>query len=176
MKRTIILCLILAITLLAGCRSPKQTPTKPTPPQPECNCGYRWLETTFSTTVSGVSVTGIIRTSCDSVIWVSVNKVIEMGRMKLTPDSATVFVKILNKAYRGTYNDLYRQTKYRTSFDEIQKKIDDAYRNNKKQITFDINATQLKETIVLDIRRMEPSPAPLHYPLKMPANVKWIKL
>ena len=175
-RRLLFLSIIIVSTIIiCGCRSSKPTAEPTTVTETKCRCGYQWLEATFNSEVRGVNVSGILRTSCDSVIWVSISKVVELGRMKLTPDSVTIYAKVLNKAYRGTYDDIYRITNYRTSYEEIQQKIYNAYRRNEKQIVYDVDARQLKETIVLDLRRMTPSSTALHYPMNIPDKTRWLK-
>lgn len=73
------------------------------------NISYRQYTANFSCTVEGIAVNGQIRMAKDSVIWVSINKVIELGRVILTPSRVQGYVKILNKYFDGNYDDLRRQ-------------------------------------------------------------------
>ena len=58
----------------------------------------------FDSELAGVAVSGALRMACDSVVWVSLSKVVEVGRLRLTPDSVVIHIKILNSYFRGTYN------------------------------------------------------------------------
>lgn len=68
------------------------------------NCNY--YTANFSCTVEGIGLTGQIRMAKDSIIWVSFNKIIEVGRAVLTPTRVQGYVKILNKYYDGDYETL----------------------------------------------------------------------
>ncbi len=120
----------LLILLFTGCRSHKELqrtdggktdstsavvrpkPTvKPKPLDYEAieNVEFNSYHANFSCNVNGITVNGQIRMAKDSIIWVSINKIIEIGRAKLTPDRVQVNVKLLNKNYDGDYAGLKRQ-------------------------------------------------------------------
>lgn len=61
------------------------------------NAAYRYYSSNFSCEVDGISVNGQIRIVHDSAIWVSVNKIIEVGRLLLTPTRVQGYVKLANK-------------------------------------------------------------------------------
>ena len=124
-KKSIIL---IAITLIAitGCRSHKQlqrgavaasdstaiadkretSEPKPIMLDTILNSTYRYYTTNFSCTVRGVSVNGQIRMVSDSIIWISVSKVVELGRAIATPTGVKGYSKLMNKYYDGSYADL----------------------------------------------------------------------
>ncbi|MBR1516843.1 MAG: DUF4292 domain-containing protein [Bacteroidales bacterium] len=162
--------LMMACLLMAGCRSHKETAVEQTPPPAEPTCQYRWLTATFDCTVMGTTINGLMRTECDSVIWLSASKIIELGRARLTHDSVEVYAKIYNRYFRGNYDDVYRLTGVRTSFDELQKKIDNAYIEKKKVVTVTLKARQLNEPLTLNIRRIEALPTPLTFPFRIPES------
>lgn len=61
-----------------------------------------------------------MRVAEDSVLWVSVNKLIELGRAMATPDSVWVTTAFGDHSFAGSYADLQRLTKRRITFDEMQ--------------------------------------------------------
>lgn len=161
---------IVAVVLAVGCRSSRET-VAPDAPHSR-TCGYDRLTGTFDCEVEGVSVKGLLRTECDSVIWITVSKIIELGRLRLTPDSVAGYVKIYNRYFAGTYEDVYRQTGVRTSFAEVQKKFSDAYERQTRQVPIDVDARQWTGRIVLAFSRLEASTAPLSYPFHIPSGAQ----
>lgn len=114
--------------LLAGsCRSHKDlahqandsianVADQPEPPKPPVvrldtiqNAYYRYYSANFSCEVDGMRVNGQIRIVHDSAIWISVNKVIEVGRALITPTRVQGYVKLLNKQYDGSYSDVVKR-------------------------------------------------------------------
>ena len=115
---------ILAL-LFAGCRSHKElqrtgkadttaTAVKPRPPAPPAiesldyvaGTDFASYRANFSCTVQGVTVNGQIRMAKDSIVWLSVNKIVELGRAKLTPERVQFSAKLLGKEYDGNYEGL----------------------------------------------------------------------
>lgn len=132
-KATHILLIIAAVALLAvtACKSTKnmtQTPeTPPTPPTVNHltvsdinNADFSTLSMNFSTEIMDVKVSGQVRMQKDKVIWVSISKIIELGRVKLTPDSAYASVKVKNQAFQGTYAQFQKQFGIAINFDIAQ--------------------------------------------------------
>lgn len=121
MKRHSYILVIAAVALLAvGCRSTRQAATAPVevaaPQAPQ-----RQLSViTFTAIVEGISASGQMRVAEDSVLWVSVNKLIELGRAKATKDSVWVTTTFGDHHFAGSYDDLQRLTKRRITFDEMQ--------------------------------------------------------
>ena len=112
----------IALLLASGCRStrqaaqPAETATEAvTPPQP----AKEYATAQFSCTTQGITANGQLRTLKDSVIWLSASKVIELGRAQFTPDSVTIYAKVMGRCFRGTYTDLYQRFHSRTSFAEL---------------------------------------------------------
>ncbi len=84
--------------------------TPPAPPaQPAVlldtiqNAYYKYYSANFSCEVDGIAVTGQIRIVHDSAIWISVNKIIEVGRVLITPTKVQGYVKLLSKCYDGDF-------------------------------------------------------------------------
>ncbi len=75
----------------------------------------------FSAVVEGASVNGQLRMASDSLIWLSVTKILELGRAMATPDSVWVSVPLASKYFAGNYTDLQRYTKRPVSFDDLQR-------------------------------------------------------
>lgn len=117
MKRPLALAaLALLLLTLAGCRSSRQAAgTASTPEQRR-----EYTVMTFSATADGISVNGQVRMARDSVIWVSVNKFIEVGRALATTDSIWVRSMLLPQPMAGDYRDLKRKAKLDLSFDDLQ--------------------------------------------------------
>lgn len=118
------------LLLVAGCRSHREAASRPLPegegaarPAPV----YRTAN--FSCTVAGATATGQLRMMQDSVLWGSVVKIVELGRLKATPDSVIVYAKVVGRCFRGTYDDLYHRFHYRTTFAEVQRLLTGADAN-----------------------------------------------
>lgn len=126
---------ILLATVVVGfsaCKSskPVTNPDVPevTPPPAEekispkqiKNADFKTLSANFSTEVGGIGVSGQLRIQKGKVIWVSVSKLIELARIKLTPDSVYVSVKIPSQAFQGTYSEFQKDFGFAFSFDIAQ--------------------------------------------------------
>lgn len=113
--------LVLAAGLLGGCWSTRQAATTaatgevaaPQAPQRELTV------TTFTAIVNGISASGQMRVAEDSVLWVSVNKLVELGRAMATQDSVWLTVTFGDHQFAGTYDDLQRLTKRYITFDDL---------------------------------------------------------
>lgn len=73
------------------------------------NVVFRHYSANFSCRVDGIDVNGQIRMTHDSIIWVSINKIIELGRVVLTPTRVQGYVKIMDKYFDGTYDELRKR-------------------------------------------------------------------
>lgn len=134
------MCLIVIMALMAvGCRAPRQvvvddrteTPvpteapdnpaTTETPDTPVQPVQKRALTVTnFTATVGGVSVNGQLRMAEDSVIWVNVSKLFELGRAMATPDSVWVNAPLLGRSFAGNYADASRLARRTVSYKALQ--------------------------------------------------------
>lgn len=164
---------LIAGLMVNGCRCHKDV-VQPEAQQRQ-NCPYERLTGTFECEVSGVNVNGLLRTECDSVIWITVSKIIELGRVRLTPDSVAGYVKIYNRYFKGSYEDIYKETGMRTSFGELQQKFAEAYTQDSKQVVIDVNARQWNDRLVMNFSKLEQSAAPLNYPFRIPAGAQPIR-
>ena len=125
-----ILVIGLMAVLAVGCRSTRQAATtapvsvaeQPEPPRRELTV------TTFTAMVNGISASGQLRMAEDSVIWLNVTKLVELGRGLATKDSVWLSVPLADRYFAGTYADLQRLTKRRITYADLQAmvKADDA--------------------------------------------------
>ena len=127
MKRYIFILMLVCLGV-AGCRSHKElkrddgnnvsrdttaAATAPSKPHAErldtiMNAQYRSITANFNCTVQGINVNGQLRMAKDSIIWVSVNKLLELGRAQLTPTKAQAYAKLIGKKYDLSYNDIQK--------------------------------------------------------------------
>lgn len=119
-NRSIIM--LAAAMLLASCHSTKEVTLPPPSPRtdaaPAMPCEK--TVTNFTASVDGISVNGQLRMAHDSVMWISITKIIELGRAVATPDSVWITVPILDKHFAGTYADLSRRVKQQVDFQTLQ--------------------------------------------------------
>lgn len=123
MKQYRYLLMVMLLALLAvGCRSTRQAATTTAPATVAAPAAPQRQLTviTFSAIVNGFSASGQMRVAEDSVLWVSVNKLVELGRAMATPDSVWVTTTFGDHNFAGSYDDLQRLTKRRITFDEMQ--------------------------------------------------------
>lgn len=121
MKRHSYILAIAAVALLAvGCRSTRQAATAPVEVAAPAAPQRQLTVITFTAIVEGISASGQMRVAEDSVLWVSVNKLIELGRAMATKDSVWVTTTFGDHHFAGSYDDLQRLTKRRITFDEMQ--------------------------------------------------------
>lgn len=66
------------------------------------------MSRSFKCEAEGITVDGLVRMQKDSVIWINLTKMIEVGRIRLTPDSVQAYIKLNNKYVNCTYADLRR--------------------------------------------------------------------
>ena len=121
-SRLTIVIAFISVLVFTGCRSTRQaastsvvadsgTPT-------EVRREYSVLN--FSATVAGISANGQVRMAQDSAIWVSVSKLIELGRAMATVDSVWVSAPMMDVRFAGNYDDLSRKIGRKVSFEELQ--------------------------------------------------------
>lgn len=121
-KRLLPLLLLLPL-LVVGCRSTKPaTVTKPTPAAevPSETPKRCYTAISFDGEVEGITVNGQVRIAQDSVIWLSVTKVIEMGRAMCTPDSLWLRSPLMGRDDAMDYPTLQRLTGVKVTFGELQ--------------------------------------------------------
>lgn len=191
MPRRIFIPLICIVLLVAGCKSHSKI-TKPTTPpvtqeqqqgqihqqepqKPEeetkPNCPFEYLSGNFTCEVAGFNVNGQLRMQCDSAIWVTGTKIIELGRAKCTHDSVFVYVKLRNIYFKGTYADIKKKTGYETDFATLQQMVCDAYTSEKKQLALTIKSRVYNGRITATFNKMDTSQK-LTFPIAIPSNAK----
>lgn len=120
-----------ALIFATSCKTtkPTTTTTTVTPPPVVDNhvalneikaSDFSTLQMNFRTEISDVGVSGQVRIQKNRVIWVSISKLIELARVKLTPDSAYASIKIKNQAFQGTYEQFQKQFGIAINFDIAQ--------------------------------------------------------
>ena len=123
MKNTKILLLLFAV-LATGCHTTRKAATAPEPVVEEVVLAPAPKRTytvmTFEGNVEGVNVNGQLRIAEDSVMWVAVYKLIEVGRAMCTPDSLWLRAPLLGHDDAMDYADLRRMTGFDISYDEMQ--------------------------------------------------------
>lgn len=119
MPRRLIIATLLAAALACGCHRQPQAPigdvvdldTVPVPAatvQPEA-LQYNTFTGSFTCEIQGIQFNGQVRIHRDSAIWISANKLIELGRILLTPDSVQFYIKMNNSHLMTTYDQLAQQ-------------------------------------------------------------------
>ncbi|MBQ0016279.1 MAG: DUF4292 domain-containing protein [Bacteroidales bacterium] len=176
-----ILIFLLAVITLVGCRHtrnisderPLAVPNADVSvAEPVFHCPYQYLSAAFECKAGSMECNGLLRTECDSLIWVSVSKIIEIGRVVFTPDSITCYLKIYNRYFKGSYEDLFRITGYQTSFDELQQQISDAYTQQSSVIEIPIHSKQIDITLTVLPRHADRLSTRPTFPLNIPRNAK----
>ena len=118
---------LVLVLLLAGCHTARHAAVAPDgqaeEPAPVVAPQRTYTVITFTGEVEGISVAGQLRMAEDSVIWVSMNKVIEMGRAMATPDSLWLRAPLLGRDDALDYATLRRTTGVGMTFDELQQMV-----------------------------------------------------
>lgn len=73
------------------------------------NAVYERYSANFSCEIEGFTVNGQIRIVHDSCIWISINKIIEVGRVMITPTRVSGYSRVLDKYYDGTYEEVRKR-------------------------------------------------------------------
>ena len=122
---------VVSLAIITSCKSTKNTAKNsdtPTPPPAAKtltakdinNADFSTLSMNFSTELMGVNVSGQVRIQKDKIIWASVSKLLELGRVKMTPDSVYATIKVKNQAFQGTYAQFQKQFGIAINFDIAQ--------------------------------------------------------
>lgn len=138
-----------------------------TPTQDE---GPRTLSSTFSCDAQGVRVNGLLRIQKDSIIWATASKIIELGRVKLTPDSIWVYVKIDNSFYANDYSQIAKILGRDIDYYQIQ---DMLIASATRQASFQLPIKE--QHIQISFNRIT-YPHQLTFPFSIPANAEPIIL
>ncbi len=138
-KNIYIIALTAVLVTMTSCRasrhlkSPEQPDVdnrgvaeRPEPPKPEPrldevdNSQCASMTANYGCTVEGIAVTGQIRMMRDSIIWISVNKFVEMGRIVATPTRVKGFVRIPGVYFDGGYDEIARRWGIDVDFATLQ--------------------------------------------------------
>lgn len=119
--------IVLVALLATACHTTKPVTGVPTLPEPEPAPAVvepyaprEMMVLNFTANVEGISVNGQLRMAQDSVLWVSVNKVLELGRAMATPDSVWVNAPLADKHFAGDYTDVSRRAKSDVTYAKLQ--------------------------------------------------------
>ena len=114
--------------MLNSCKTTKEIPIAKTPEvltpvavQPQA-FEFKTISRNFNVNVDGIgiSLNGQLRIENGKNIWITLNKLVEIARLKLTPDSIHVIVKVQNKFYKGSYTDFAKNTGIKITYESIQ--------------------------------------------------------
>lgn len=73
------------------------------------NANYKTFSCNFNCNIMGFNVNGQARVLHDSIIWVSVNKLFEVGRAMFTPSGVQCYISINNSYFTGDYATLNKR-------------------------------------------------------------------
>lgn len=173
--RSTLLVLTVAALLWGGCRHSRDlgnnplaadsTQTTNIPTKRAC------FSANFQCEIYNMELNGMLRMMEDSVIWASVSKVVELGRMRLTPDSAHVYARLTQQYYRGDYATLNARSGYKIDFKTIQDILMDAYRNRKPSVDIVMKSAKRQDTIHLHLTRYS-TVREQSYPLTIPDRAR----
>ena len=164
---------LVAAALLAGCRSNRPTAVADTTAVPPAVPAADTTATVptrvytvvnFTATVEGVNANGQLRVAEDSVMWVSVNKLIELGRAMATPDSVWLRAPLLGRNDAGDYRMVKRRTGLDISFadlqdileaDDAEQRIANLARRFGVALTVKIKKRERVDTLTFPFRKIE---------------------
>ncbi|MBP5678040.1 MAG: DUF4292 domain-containing protein [Bacteroidales bacterium] len=125
--KSFVILATLGALLATGCHSSRKIAVPPTVATdttivtPEPTVAKReYAVVSFNGDVEGVTVNGQLRVARDSVIWLSVYKIIEVGRAMATPDSLWLKAPMLGRDDAIDYKTLSRKLKHTITFDDLQ--------------------------------------------------------
>ena len=120
------LLFVVAIALFVNCRSTKTIIDN----EPELSVAvvepadfeFSTISRNFTAKPDGFNITlnGQLRIKHDSIIWITLSKMVEIGRAKLTQDSIFVFLKIQNRYFAASYADLYKAIGVDINYQTVQ--------------------------------------------------------
>ncbi|MBR1834230.1 MAG: DUF4292 domain-containing protein [Bacteroidales bacterium] len=122
LKNRIVPIMLGLALVAAGCRSQRDGTTTGNASTPTATSA-RLYTANFSVSTNGLSANGQMRMMEDSIIWISASKVLELGRAKFTPDSVMVYAVVMNRYFKGTYDELYQRFQLRTDFKTLSETV-----------------------------------------------------
>lgn len=81
---------------------------------------FQTFSASFSCEIQGISANGLLRIDRDSIIWLTLNKIVELGRLKATPDSLLAYLKITNQYVRLSFPEMKSQMGVDMDFATLQ--------------------------------------------------------
>lgn len=177
------LLFILGALLLTGCHAHKKTVrtdkpeagtvTPPTPPAQRYqlkdikNFEFQTLSYNYNCTVEGFNINGQIRIMHDSIIWISINKIIEVGRIKMTPSKVEGYVSLVNKYYSGDYATLSKRWGIDVDYATFEALM---VGNALPQCTLAKNAEVKNDTITFSVNQRGGNASQRQVTLRVPRN------
>lgn len=116
------------VVMLNGCKTTKEIPMPKSPEvlnpvavKPQA-FEFTTISRNFTVNVDGmaISLNGQLRIEDGKTIWITLNKLVEIARLKLTPDSIHIIIKMQNKYYQGSYADFGQATGISINYESIQ--------------------------------------------------------
>ena len=132
---------------------------------------FHYMSATFSCEVSGISASGLARVSQDSLIWLSVSKLVEVGRAILTPDSVLVYAKINNSYYRCDYAYIKSRFGIDIDYARAQRLLVENASNTGSTVTVPIHAAGINTEAKIRFTKVD-YPTSLAFPFSIPARAK----
>jgi len=112
--------------------------------------GHIRFAANFQCTFQGIRLTGMLRMQEDSIIWLSISKIVELGRARLTPDSILVYARATQQYYKGDYASLHKVTGYRIDYGRLQPVFLDAYRERRRDVDIVVEHERRQDTLHLE--------------------------
>lgn len=111
--------------LMTGCHGSRRTAQRPIPAtsaeETSTILQHRtYTVIAFTGEAGGLSVAGQLRVAQDSVMWLSVNKIFEVGRAMATQDSLFLRAPLLGYDIVTTYPDLHQRLKRDINYTDLQ--------------------------------------------------------
>lgn len=82
---------------------------------------FDYFTANFTAEAKGFAANGTLRMKRDSIIWLSLSKIVEIGRAEFTPDSLFAYIKLNNKFVACSYADLHKRLGIDIDFPALQK-------------------------------------------------------
>lgn len=103
----------------------------------------------FQYELNNIKLSGMLRMQEDSILWISINKIVELGRIKFTCDSIALYARFTQQYFCGDYTSARLLSGYSISFDQLQKVFLDAYKERKRNVDLVLNRENRSDTIHL---------------------------
>jgi len=192
----ILLLMLVGAILVSGCRSRKDIPTQPQPSvekpdiqreEPQKPLTFHTATANFTCSVNGINANGQLRMQRDSIIWIALNKIIQLGQVVVTQDSVLGYISPYNQYIRMSMKEVKQQ--YGVDYDMIQRALQGEEVSTNivkskttkmflglqfpfaKDINLRINHRLLSGSAVLHVEKVEFN-QPLTYPFRIPRSAK----